>query len=213
MINTEKLKYSGSINIKVKNGDQILLNRNFHNSGRWPLFKFFSECLAGNFVNAEKLRPKYLHIFGVQGDNVPNINDIEDSTNIQHYANIDNKITLTTFSTNTLPKIETDENNIGSSKIKIQFTIPFSNLNFNLTNKDSSERVINLLCLYSDTGYFNPTDGGEPSAYFFVRKSNDPASEDYTKLGNLIDIDDKYISNTSIYTLVIEWELSIGNYE
>lgn len=56
-----EIGYAGTINAKIKRGDTIISEKQYHNQGRFTLFKFICDALAGNF-NAS-LRPCKIKLF------------------------------------------------------------------------------------------------------------------------------------------------------
>lgn len=199
---SKSIAYSGNVTVKVvdKKGKQIGKTKKFKNSGRWPLFQFFTTCLAGDFNNAEPLRPKYIDLFHADesGGAVPQITDGTDSPKMSAYANEDNRRTLVTYAFNSTPKPETTKtgvsnNQLGSSKITYSFLIPFSHID----NKDD----INMVCMYNKEN-ITAFNYSEPSAFFFITEEDG----ENKKLGSLLEG-----SSKNNYNLIIEWVLTIKN--
>ena len=61
------INYKGVIKVKIKNGkDKVIHSRQYTNNGALPLFQFLSDCLRGEYVSAEKYRPKAIVLFGAK---------------------------------------------------------------------------------------------------------------------------------------------------
>lgn len=165
------LTYTGDIKVKIYDKNKKLKSiKSYHNNGRWPLFHFISNCLAGNYDEANKFRPYYIGLFsipkGTEGK-IPQITERNikegetyDTTDIQYYlVNDDSQSKLITAYFNDYTKIETEVNNtacIGNSNLKLTFEIPNTYLNLiKSTTKtwgwDNTYKYlpINLICLYS----------------------------------------------------------------
>lgn len=206
--NKDCLGYSGTIYVKVLKGKQVCSSRVFKNKGRWPLFRFFSLCLKGEYAQAGAYQPRYINLFYVNNEDIPNISD-ESGLNLTSYLTNSNRLTVTDYPYNSSPAIseapqEEDDNPlpIGSSSIRYKFLIPFTQLNFDAENKS-----INALALYCNE-FFDHFS--QPSAFFFVRKDSDPLNPNYNKFGNLLEGFNDF-SNLNEYNLSIEWELVISN--
>ncbi len=202
-------KYSGDIKVIIKNKNKTISTSYYKNSGRWPLFEFFSNCIIQDFKKAQKLCPKYIHLYSIDETKIPNLS--ENGNELFNYIKNDNRLTLSSFFYNGIPQIKTkklDENsnkiNIGSSNVTLVFNIPFSYI------KDLKDKPINLVCLFCDE-YLPMRNGnndpGEPSTFLFVPK-NDGSNE----LGNLLSKEfETNDQDNFVYTLCVEWQLSINN--
>ena len=212
--NKDSLSYSGTIYIKVLKGKQVCSSRVFKNKGRWPLFRFFSLCLKGDYAGAGAFQPRYINLFNVNAETIPNISD-ESGLNLTSYLTNQTRITITDYPYNSSPIVseapnEDDQNPlpIGSSSIRYKFLIPFTQLNFDQSQEASENtRVVNALALYCNE-FFDRFS--QPSAFFFVRKESDPTNPNYNKFGNLLEGFTDF-SNLNEYNLSIEWELVISN--
>lgn len=200
--NKDNLNYSGTIYVKVLKGKKVYSSAVYKNQGRWPLFRFFSLCLAGQYNQASSLQPKFIDLFYLDGV-VPEISD-NSGVNLSSYLTAENRITVTSYPWTSLPYVSDspDESSEalpeGSSSIRYKFLIPFTQLNITQENPK-----INALALYSDT-YLNQFE--KPSAFFFVRDKDDE-----TVFGDLLD-GVSFLNNASDeYNLSVEWELTISN--
>lgn len=57
------IAYEGLVTVKLYNGKKLISTKTYHNAGGQNLFKFLSQCLAGNYKTAEQLRPCTLKLF------------------------------------------------------------------------------------------------------------------------------------------------------
>jgi hypothetical protein len=57
------LSYSGNITLKLLDGDRVLAEQKYHNTGRQKLFNFFAQCLSGDFEGARSARPCRVVLF------------------------------------------------------------------------------------------------------------------------------------------------------
>lgn len=198
--NLDSISYEGNIKVSILKGKKVCSTNIYKNSGRWPLFLFLNMCLKGDYKNAEILRPNFIDVFycGEVGDGyIPNIIDAQEPKLIT-YLNSETRKTLTTIPSNLSKKITTKEDNIGSSSIKYEFIIPFTQLVDGITTIDS-------LALYSSN---SSGEYQNPCAFFFIKGEKE---KDRWKFGNLL----KNISTENIkrdeYSLYIEWTLSLTN--
>lgn len=59
----QHLNYSGEVVLSIVNDKKIILKKIFHNAGKDNLFKFITNCLAGNFGTAKTLQPVKIKLF------------------------------------------------------------------------------------------------------------------------------------------------------
>lgn len=201
--------YQGHIKVSVLKKDKLISTRKFNNSGRYPLFQFITDCLAGNYKNAEIHRPYCLALFTIGGetDNLESdslkwseIKDnIKTSDNkIGYYAQSKNKVTYGDLFLKTVPKVEVKSGIIGNASITYTFNIPFSHI------YTESKTGINLVCLYDRE---NRRNYDNPSAFFFVM------NDDGTRVTSLVDTELLTDNSAVNYNLIIEWTLDISNKE
>ena len=203
---TNSFSYVGDITISFLKNNKVCRSVHYKNNGRWPLFKFFSECLAGNYKNAISYRPQYLVLYYAndKGQPIPVISDTEGS--IASYTKTENKISSGLIQVVEDPLITLTEDNIGACTVKFHFEIPFSYLSLIESSGDSKWKPINLLTLYcSNFAPVNDNNLKQPSTFCFI-----PDEHDDTVLGDLLgrlNID----TDQSNYSLRIDWTLSITN--
>jgi len=203
----QSLVYKGDLNIQIKKGNKIIKTKKIKNSGRYPLFQFFVECLNGNYEFANSYRPQFLQIFNTKIEAIPLKDEWETSenkgancVNMETFFNDTNKVGLRTFTFYAIPDIELDPANndqIGSASITYKFLIPFSHI-----KKDTNNKInINCLALYSKE---NINTLHNPSTYVFI------ADDTGKKFENLISgIDDQTADKD--FNIYIEWKLNILN--
>lgn len=185
------LTYTGNIKVKIYDKNKKLKSiKCYHNNGRWPLFNFISNCLAGNYDEANKFRPYYVGLFSIPKVNEGQIPEIKEryievgdkysNTDIQYYlSNNNSNSKLITAYFNEYSKIETNLNSdacIGDSNLTLTFEIPNSYL---VLIKDEQKNwgwdykylPINLICLYSKG--FKPSTSSAPESKQ-ERKDTDP---------------------------------------
>ena len=59
----QKIGYSGTVKIKVVKDKKVISKSVGHNQGSKKLFKFITQCFAGNYKIAESLRPIKIKLF------------------------------------------------------------------------------------------------------------------------------------------------------
>lgn len=194
---TSGLHYEGKVTIEViNNRNKVVSHREIKNTGRWPLFYFLTQCLAGNYEDFNSNRPVYLRLFtiGTVGATVP--------TNIQieadNYLNDSKLCSANAFYPNdaSVTKIEKDVEKGESSTVTFSYMCPYTQLD--------TSKPINLIALYSAA---NKNDLSNPSAYIVVQGKNDAGTSNNT-LGTLIPTNTQ---NKNNYTLSIKWQLTIKN--
>lgn len=70
----QSIGYDGLVTVSIEDGDRVYRKKRFHNEGKTKLFKFFADCLTGNYSGAEQSRPCRIVLFGGEDDK-PNVND------------------------------------------------------------------------------------------------------------------------------------------
>lgn len=63
----EDIKYSGNITVTVKQKDQVISKKMYHNQGGEKLFKFLSDCIVNN-TYSQADAPRYLKLFTFTGN-------------------------------------------------------------------------------------------------------------------------------------------------
>lgn len=194
---TSGLHYEGKVTIEViNNRNKVVSHREIKNTGRWPLFYFLTQCLAGNYEDFNSNRPVYLRLFtiGAVGAALPTNKDIE----ANNYLN-DNKLSsANSFYPNdaSVTKIVKDVETGESSTVTFSYMCPYTQLD--------TSKPINLIALYSAA---NKNDLSNSSAYIVVEGTTTD-NKPNGKLGTLIPTD---TSNKNNYTLSIKWQLTIKN--
>lgn len=201
----QSLGYKGDLKIQIRKGNKVIKTKNIKNSGRYPLFQFFIECLNGNYDYANKFKPEFLQIFYTDKINLPKDdewetidNHGENTVNMSTFFNSETKKGLRTFTYYSLPELELDaavNDQIGSASITYKFLIPFSHI-----KKQANQVKINALALYSKN---NVNTLSNPSTYVFI-------SDEENKFINLIEDITSEISDKD-YNIYIEWKLMILN--
>ena len=199
--------YKGDVKISVIKRNKTVSIKKFKNSGRYPLFQFIVECLAGNYKNADIHRPYSLALFTIGSKDVQTKEEDLQLTKIYsnikeygigHYATAEKRVTYGDVVIKTVPKVEVKSNVIGNASITYTFNIPFSHI---YTESDTG---INLICLYDRE---NRRIYDNPSAFFFS------VDENTQKVVNLVDSELLKDNSAVNYNLIIEWTLNISNLE
>jgi len=204
---SNSFNYNGEITVSLIKNNKVYKSKTYHNNGRWPLFKFFSECLAGNFKNALPYRPQYLVLFSAadKGQLVPVIGDNPGEKSIAEYTVDGNRMSAGLIQVVENPKINVTENKIGSSDINLHFEIPFSYLVLKPNIGGVTKwKPINLLTLYCAN--YTPSNSenlSQPSTFAFISQVDNT-------LGDLLG-DLNIESDQSNYSLKIDWKLAITN--
>lgn len=194
--------YRGKVTISLEKNNSEVSKKVLYNSGTYYLFKFICECLAGNYNNAEPLRPIYLNIYSKS--------DIESDVDINNDFQSNYRKNLTTIVASAGPKIQkiTDLSSeiIGYSCL-IKFRIPVVQINTSKTAASDINQNLNLIALYSKTNYTASPDY-VPSAYLLLRDSDDNvASLIPDKLWDTDGVKD----DINDYVLNIQWEMQFIN--
>ena len=200
---SDSFKYEGRVKVSLLKGNKKYFTQEFKNKGRWPLFNFFTLCLAGDYNSANLLRPRFINLFDFTnlpvGSDVPNISD--EGLPLADYFNANNCVSLIAYPMMASPDIETHKNvNIGSSEITFKFTIPFTQVSLKPNGN------IKGFALYAqqttDTTELTHLDNYQnPVAFFFLTDENG-------KIKNLLN---NQITPGEEYNISIEWKLSISN--
>ena len=61
------LGYHGIVKVGLMKNNKLYSVKTFKNAGRWPLFYFFTSCLAGSYEDVDSLRPKFIDLFNYTG--------------------------------------------------------------------------------------------------------------------------------------------------
>ena len=118
-----KLSYKGKVTVKLYHGKKVYKTIKEKNSGTLELFKFFANCLTGNYYSQQ--RPMYLRAFKAVFDNDGN------ETSRQ-------EVTTTAIPVKrSKPIFDTDNN---TASVLNEFLIPAATM---------STEAANVLCLYS----------------------------------------------------------------
>lgn len=210
MINNDSIKYVGEVKVRIMRRSEVLYEKVFHNKGRKPLFRHLANCLAGDYIEAEKDRPLVLNIFAIPYDQTDGGKNPEKTKGIRFqiadYAKVENlaNSVVVTFikQPEILYKNTSSEEYDKKSGVKYYFSVPFTSLSTFDNNKEwpgYNIAPLNLVALYSKN---NATNYEDPSAYFFICDSND----------NLISLlPSDVTSNIGDYSLTIEWNLIVTN--
>lgn len=59
------MSYSGDVKLTTYIGGKPVTKQNFHNAGALSLYRFFANCLVGNFSVAASIRPFKIKLFGL----------------------------------------------------------------------------------------------------------------------------------------------------
>lgn len=180
---TQQIGYQGSINLNIANGKRTLLTKKYHNSGRYKLFKFLANCLAGNF--AEPLRPVKVRLYYLPNATLDEHDPEFIAADEFNFETQNNKLIAASpfIVYDATPVIdETNENNV---KITLHYSIPFAYI---------SKEKIHIIALYSS----NSSGTNEASAYYVLKDNDgwDPL--------DLTDI-------VGDYSIIFNWELAISN--
>ena len=57
----QDIKYTGQVTVTIKQKDKIISQQTYHNNGKYELFRFLCECIAGKY-NSD-LGPYYIRLF------------------------------------------------------------------------------------------------------------------------------------------------------
>ena len=181
-MNTTNINYVGTVKVSVQKDNKIISTKVFHNNGTMYLYEFLCYCLTGNFETVKNKRPFKIKLFKNEGSALPAPEPATEAINeATTFISIDQKGDV-------LPIIDETTNEISNYKAVFHFLIPYSFI---------SKTEINQMCLYSATA----TDNDAYSAIYYLVKADGT------------DWDPIQITNTSssIYNLIIEWELSFNS--
>jgi hypothetical protein len=185
--------YEGHVKVSLVQDGVVLNTKEYHNTGKLPLFRFVVDCLKGSYSDAELNRPKFIQLFtaGADGGSVPSSDTVESYFSQDSRIKTPQKIIyqgtpLTEYIEKTTD-IPEDE-----AKITFKFMVPYTQL--------TDINDINLFALYSQSNYNSTL---HPSAYFLLTKLVGTTSE----LSTLIDTTS--ISMNSNYSVYIQWTMII----
>jgi len=149
---SKNITYHGRVSLKIRNADGTVIKQiKYKNKGCEPLFRFVAYAFAGEYANAEAIRPFKLRLFNYNSANVPEgAPDVENMKPITGYMSI-NKPAKVVSSTTTV----------------LHFLVPYAFLDTN----DSQE--INLICLYGIDRKDLSNNGGY-CAYIYLTDPDNP---------------------------------------
>lgn len=196
------LTYAGEVTVSLVKNNKVYSTKKFKNNGRTPLFKFFSECLAGNIKEVSTLRPQYVELFHI-GDAGTSALDLPSFSTL---AQQDNVRTLQSVLYSGAINVETTSptsSSEGESAATFKFLIPM-----NIVNYESG--AINMCAIYSSSnkpnrGGLSVADFTKASAYYIVVDDNNP-----DVLGSLIP-SGLSADEIATYSVLIQWKMILRN--
>lgn len=199
---TNAIHYNGKVKVDLYRNNKLYKSTNYKNLGRWPLFYFIANCLAGDYNSVAPYKPNFVKLFtlGNKGDSIPTNKEIETSKFIEDNlcsSGISFGVTKSAL-TETIKSFNIDETSLEENKsdesaiVTYQFVIPYTQID--------TTRDINLIALYSSAKL---SELNEPSAYIVIKNEDDTALDSILPTGTQTKNND--------YTLIITWSLSIHN--
>ena len=192
--------YIGTVTISIKdNKNNTIITKKHHNTGSINIFKYISDCLAGEYKTAQNSQPTKIGLLSVKGNDLPS--SIRAVLNNGEIALVDSKLELATSGLiSAYGKITSDmgDESYGSTMLTpyittLHFRIPYSFITKN--------RINGVMLFPTKATVGNYTLANSWSAYYlFTTGSGD--NEEWSVLE---------LSNQQNYNLIIDWELSISN--
>ncbi|MBO7078220.1 MAG: hypothetical protein J6W64_00230 [Bacilli bacterium] len=161
--NNTSIKYSGSVNVTIKQGNRVISNRRSSNAGGDSIFKFLAECVSGNYSAAEEIRPCKIMLFRNTETAPENAKDDTGNISLCNFKYLEN------IGQPTDARVTEDSGIIFKWSITLHFRVPYSWL------RATADLGINTVCLYGKSTEL-PSDGslGNYSAkYYFTKEEND----------------------------------------
>ena len=187
MKTTNTISYSGSVKVSlVGPNNKVLLQKESHNSGKFPLFEFLGYCLVGNYYS--ELRPCRIRLF-TKGRTETPANPSFDTDTCVSEAVLHEPGTV-------MNKVKTDE----ACQVTYHFKIPYAFIKLDM---ESENAVVYKLALYSNT---NSSDSElnikNPSAtYLFT----DSTGTSWVDKKDAIDLSELQ----SNYSIIVDWTMTI----
>lgn len=179
--NTSKISYSGKVTVTIRRGNTPIATKVFKNSGNKPLFKFFCQCLAGNYKEGEIFRPTKIKLFY---NSTADINEAKK----RPMENITAKSGFMTQTSNPVVDASADG---ASCSTTFHFLIP----NAYIYNTEGNQ--INQICLYN-TRAVNDVSTEDCLAYFLMSNEDNDEWATITPSGN-------------DFNLIVDWEMILQN--
>lgn len=134
------IDYSGKVTLKVKSGKKVLKEISLHNNGGPALWKYFVDCLYGDYALAESARPAKIRLFWTgysEGTAAPGTPITSADNSASSFISM------------------TNEPTVGENSLTLHFVIPYSFI---------TKGYVDQICLYG----ISETDVTNYSAYIFV---------------------------------------------
>lgn len=191
------IKYKGIITVSLERNNKCVSKKIFHNAGTEYLFNFIVQCIAGNYENAEALRPIYLNIYSkdAASQQIPQVDIDVDFTE---------KKNLTTIVASTAVGISQIA---GGYSALFKFRVPVAQLNTARTSESLWYSNLNLLALFSKQYYTM----NKPSAYAFATDNTDEEPKVISLIPKELWGPSGVRTEINDYVLNIQWEMQFTN--
>ena len=187
---TQSIGYQGTINLSVKHGNRTIINKQYHNNGRYKLFKFIASCLAGNV--GQQAKPVKIKLFDYPSETQTPANfswftDSRYLTEVSPYILYD---ATPTIKLKHNVNITDGNNDTDYYEVNFHFNIPFAYI---------AGAKIYAVGLYPN----NAVDPKNDVYAYYLFTNEEKTDWDEVVIGD----------TTSDFSLIINWTLSISNKE
>lgn len=178
------LGYNGSVKISIKAGKRTLASRTIHNNGTQNLFRFLSNCLAGDLRS--DMLPRRIRLYTIVKDTSGNPSEKAADESDWEWSNATAISPYVYMASSAVTYTEQTT----KAQTTYVFRVPYSQITGNEIYK---------LALYADTTS-NPKS--DRYAYIVLREKEDE---------KWVWAPIKFDKNTRKYAIEIEWTLEISN--
>ena len=180
---TQGISYEGEVTISLVNANnKVLAKTTLNNSGRLPLFRFFTSCLGNEWSAAQKQCPCRIVLFKKEDNESAHMSDENYWTT---YWTSNNALTPDNGILYAIPPVQSLDTTNNTSSVKYHFRVPTALL----SSPGSSIAKLGL--------YPNLVITSDPAAYVFLKSADTELLQTASNNQNLL--------------ILIDWELIISN--
>jgi hypothetical protein len=204
--NNLTLGYSGDIKLSTYLGGKLISTKQYHNAGALNLYRFFANCLVGNYSFASPLRPFKIKLFKYKNAATSGGTGIlPDEFNLTTALSDNSLVEASDFlDVMSAPEIfYMDDGNTVGCKVKLSFTFPY---NFII----GTGQAAHLVAIYG----INTEKKEDLSAYYLLTKevydlnADGLISKSTTQWDPIIKLPDEEETNR---ILAVEWTMTLAN--
>jgi hypothetical protein len=200
------LGYSGDIKLSTYLGRKLLSTKYYKNSGALGLYRFFANCLIGNYSVASPLRPFKIKLFKYQNaTNSAGIGILPEEFNLNIALREGSLLPASDFiNIKTVPEVfYMDDGNTVGCKVKLSFVFPYNYIK-------ETGNAVHVIGIYG----LNTTKQEDLSAYYLLTKevfnlNNDGSvGESTIQWDPIVKLADEEETNK---ILAVEWTMTLAN--